>query len=140
MAYNRWDRRCEFSEATGHKLLDVRYTSEELLLFTDGGTFVLYHEQDCCEHVVLDQTSGFTTTCLGEQIVSAGYVSSEGGDTEWGTETWTFYRVETNSMSLDIKFHGSSNGYYSESVSCCKFLPNEVNPLNYVQMTEDYDG
>jgi hypothetical protein len=50
--------------------------------------------------------------------VEAEEVSNyEGEDTGDESYTWTFYRFRTLKGSVSVRWYGSSNGYYSESVS-----------------------
>ncbi len=98
--------------------------AEILFVTTDGRAFHLYHEQDCCEHVRVDDVVGELDFLVGSPILLAEEVSNEGAPPPEGwTEdygesyTWTFYRFGTLKGYVDIKWLGSSNGYYSESVS-----------------------
>jgi hypothetical protein len=92
----------------------------------DGTEYLMYHDQDCCEHVYVDDVSGDLIDLVGSPITLAEE-SSESGNSDWGTQTWTFYRFGTVKGYVDIKWFGSSNGYYSESVSFVEVNKNETN-------------
>jgi hypothetical protein len=83
-----------------------------------GKVFTFYHEQDCCENVSLEDFDGDITHLQNSVILSAEErVSSK--DYDDGMEesgTWTFYEIKTTKGDLWMRWLGTSNGYYSESV------------------------
>ena len=95
---------------------------DESLMFTatDGTRFELYHEQDCCESVKIEDIIGDLSDLVGSPLVEAEELSSE-PDPYLGYEpescTWTFYRFSTVRGTVTVQWLGESNGYYSESVS-----------------------
>lgn len=96
--------------------------SEEILIETEcGKTFKMHHEQDCCENVSIDSVVGDISDLIGVPILLAE--ESEGElppKNEFGYTdescTWTFYKLGTVKGYVDIRWYGSSNGYYSEHV------------------------
>lgn len=88
----------------------------------DGRKFKLYHEQDCCESVTINDIEGMIdenhlVDLEGSEVLFAEESSNEPPDGEYGeSSTWTFYRIGTIKGSVVIRWLGSSNGYYSESV------------------------
>lgn len=108
----------EMKDLLGLTLSEVKVDKEEIFLKTRcGRTFRFYHEQDCCECVSVEDVIGDTADLIGEPLLLSekSCYSGEAGD--WESFTWTFYRLATRKGHVDIRWHGTSNGYYSESVS-----------------------
>ena len=107
-----------FDELKGH-ILGAVDTGDEEVVFTleDGSQYKLYHQQDCCESVTLAEVVGDVEDLLGSPLLMADENSNhadEAGDYE--SVTWTFYKMATVKGYVTLRWCGSSNGYYSESV------------------------
>jgi hypothetical protein len=96
---------------------------DKIVIHASGRKFVMYHESDCCESVTVESITGNVEKAIGETIIDATENSNkdepkiEGTDDSW---TWTYYTIRTQSETIVIRWYGSSNGYYSESVDFCE--------------------
>lgn len=118
--------------------IQVNKTKDIISFYVAGGeTYRLYHEQDCCESVTIDDINGDLEDLLNTPITLTEEVSNEAFEKEWDnsfisddtgyrknqdgyypdSHTWTFYRLATVKGYVDIRWYGESNGYYSESVT-----------------------
>ena len=90
----------------------------ELIFRTQCGlTYLMHHEQDCCEDVRIDDICGDIKDLIDTVICSAEESTNEGDPKEYSeSHLWTFYNFRTHKGDVSIKWYGESNGYYSESV------------------------
>lgn len=83
--------------------------------------YVMYHCQDCCESVYVEDIIGDLDDLLHTPILQAeertSKVNPEGFQKEYQDSfTWTFYHIATIKGYVTIRWYGESNGYYSERV------------------------
>ena len=121
-----YDRYVNVDVLKGKVLKEIRNNGDELVFKTvDGEIYRMYHEQDCCESVSLEDVVGDLDDLVGSEILIAEEVDGETPvnhkfEYEPDSYTWTFYKFATRKGYVDLRWLGQSNGYYSESVSFVK--------------------
>ena len=99
-----------------------RVNDDELRFFTKcGREFRMLHEQNCCEHVHLEEIIGDLDDLVGVTMIEADEVSNKDEEGERPSEyseswTWTFYKFRTHKGDVTLRWLGESNGYYGEGV------------------------
>ena len=116
----------EFTDLLGKTCYKVENIENEELIFTldSGERYSLYHEQDCCEGVYIEDIIGDLQDLVNSPILMAEEVVSQENPEDRNNKekyqdssfTWTFYKLATIKGYVTIRWYGESNGYYSESV------------------------
>lgn len=105
--------------------IDGAQPESEWIAFTtdDGKSYVMYHYQNCCETVGVEDIVGDVADLIGEPILEAEEATSDTDPLGFEERpyrlsfTWTFYKLGTRKGSVTIRWLGESNGYYSERVN-----------------------
>ena len=115
-----------FEDLQGRVLSKVVNLGDELHFHLTEDHYVkMYHRQDCCESVSIEDIAGDLDDLVGTPLLLVEEVSNyeleeeskeQDNDYYSDSETWTYYRFRTIKGSVDIRWYGTSNGYYSESV------------------------
>ncbi|WP_242265918.1 hypothetical protein [Bacillus cereus group sp. BfR-BA-01327] len=111
----------------GKIISDIKQIGNDELLFytSDGEVYKMYHEQNCCESVGIEEIIGDLSDLIDSPITMAEVVTQDGEEDDWGTSTWTFYKLATIKGYVTLRWLGESNGYYSEEVDFVKLEDNE---------------
>ncbi len=115
------------NELVGKTLVRVELNDgRDVLEFetVDGDRYQLYHYQDCCESVWLEDVNGDFDDLIGSPLLIADEVTNlehdmrhDGPRDEYHESyTWTYYKLHTIKGGVHLRWYGTSNGYYSERV------------------------
>ncbi len=109
----------QLSDLIGKTLTRVENNNNTQILFEgEEGRWQLWHNQDCCESVTVEDVIGDLQDLVGAPILMAEKATNHENpkDDYEDSFTWTFYKFATIKGYVTIRWYGSSNGYYSESV------------------------
>lgn len=100
-------------------LVKDKYGNTEIVMieFESGSTLKFYHEQDCCESVYLESVDNNIDNLQGSKLLGIEEVAQKGNEDDYGSKTWTFYKIKTTAGYFTFRWLGESNGHYSETVS-----------------------
>ena len=100
----------------------VYLRGNEVMVFENSkANYIFYHEQSCCESVLIYEVVGDIEDLNNSPILQAEKVTHRSGDENEGeSKTWTFYKFATIKGSVVVRWIGESNGYYSEEVNFSK--------------------
>lgn len=121
----------EIKDLLGKTLIDVKVDKDqtEMIFSTNTDQYKMWHRQDCCEGVYIEDIVGDLEDLVGHPITLAEEMTNthnadmpnmQPKEDYEESYTWTFYKLATIKGYVDIRWYGSSNGYYSESVDFCK--------------------
>ena len=115
-----------FGDLLGKVLVDITggVGDNEMVFTTEfGEKYMMWHDQNCCEDVRIEDIIGDIGCLLNTPILLVEEVSNKDENPEGvaapdnqDSFTWTFYKLATVKGSVTIRWYGESNGYYSERV------------------------
>ena len=120
-----FDCETDVKEMLGKTLvkIDGMERDSEKIIFTcsDGTQYVMYHDQDCCEWVRIEEVIGNVTDLIGYPLMMSEDISEtcEEPSVDYSMDdshTWTWYKFATILGYVTVRWLGESNGYYSEDV------------------------
>lgn len=123
-------KKSDFGKLVGKTMASIENKNNLEVIFTqdNGHVYKLYHNQDCCEQVSVDDICGDLEDIIGSPILLAEEITNEQDvnpvdiiPPEYQESfIWTFYKLSTIKGSVTIRWYGASNGYYSERVDFCR--------------------
>ena len=106
-------------ELEGKTITAVIYkeSNESLLIHLNTHVLEMIHQQDCCETVYLADVVGSFEDLIGYPLLEVSE-STVNTATEEVSSTASYYNFRTVKASVQLRWLGESNGYYSETIDC----------------------
>jgi hypothetical protein len=119
----------DITDMLGRTFSRVICISNEEIIFScnDGTEYRMLHEQSCFENVEINEIEGYLEGLCGSPILVAESPSSKDEPAKSSDDesyTWTFYKLANINGHVDIRWYGTSNGYYAEDVKIIRNTPN----------------
>ena len=92
--------------------------NDQLQFHVGGDVYYMFHDQDCCETVSIEEIIGDLDDLIGSPILEAECATNDApAKDDWDDLClWTFYKIGTIKGHVNIRWYGSSNGYYGVEV------------------------
>ena len=126
------------SDLKGTTLVQIHVNREQdeiIFVSDDGQRWKMFHQQDCCESVTLEEIIGDLDDLLNSPILVAEERTREDPESESGT--WTFYELRTIKGSVTLRWIGYSNGFYSERVDFDTMSPYPIKDSETWEVARD---
>ena len=118
------------------EIVGMTQDSDEIIFkVNEDEYFKMYHVQDCCESVMIEDVVGNIEVLLNTPIL--GYeVKTQEDENACESGTFTFYTFRTIKGYVDIRWYGESNGYYSEEVDFIQHRQEEYDEFCLISYDE----
>jgi hypothetical protein len=113
-----------FRDLLGETFKSITVEDAKVIFNVGAYEYHLEHDFECCEEVYIEDICGDIQDLIGSPILASEEVCSQDKSSEHESQ-WTFYKLSTNKGSVTIRWHGSSNGYYSIAVDLYLVRPQQ---------------
>ena len=109
----------KFEQLQGMTITAVVYkeSNESLLIHLNTHVLEMIHHQECCESVYLADVVGSFEDLIGYPLLEVSESIVENSFEDYSS-TASYYNFRTVKASVQLRWIGESNGYYSETVDC----------------------
>ena len=114
-----YNRAIDIAQIQGMTITSVVYkeANESLLIHLNTHVLEMIHHQDCCESVYLADVVGSFEDLIGYPLLEVSESTVDIGNEDISS-TASYYNFKTLKASVQLRWVGESNGYYSETIDC----------------------